>query len=127
MTELASFLSEQRTKYQKQADEAKAKLAEAETELRALDAYEAAKKSKPPRREGERQPRKPREKGKRAELLNLITAQYPDGITRSELLVALNAKGSKQQEQSISNALSALRKAGQLALQDGTYRIPAAP
>ena len=124
MPDLAQFFAEQREKYQKQREDAKAKLDEAEAELRALDAYERAKKGKPAQTAGEHKTRKPRETGKRAEVLNLV-ASYPDGVTAGELKDKLGIKGDKSAEQSLSNALSALKKAGQLALRDGRYAVPA--
>ena len=47
---------------------------------------------------------------------------HPKGITRSEMLIAMNVKGNKSGEQSISNALSALKKAGTITAADGVYK-----
>lgn len=48
-------------------------------------------------------------------------AKAKDGITRADLLEQMGAKGDKSTEQSISNALSALKKAGTINLTDGLY------
>lgn len=123
MPDLADFFAEQRERYQKQREDAKAKLDEAEAELRALDAYEQAKKGKPATTaDGGHKTRKPRETGKRAEVLNLV-ASYPDGVTAGELKDKLAIRGDKSAEQSLSNALAALKKSGQVTLEDGTYRV----
>lgn len=43
------------------------------------------------------------------------------GLSRAAVIEKLSAKGDKSAEQSISNALSALKKAGTLDLKDGRY------
>ena len=43
------------------------------------------------------------------------------GISRAALLDKLNAKGDKSAEQSVSNALAALKKAGSITGADGSY------
>jgi hypothetical protein len=127
-TTIEQFFAEQREKFEKQRDEARAKLEEAEAELRAIDAYEAAKKAKPAQAaatDGERKQRAPRQTGKRNEVLKLVE-QYPQGVTAGELKDKLSIKGDKSGEQSLSNALSALKKAGQLIQEDGKYKAAAA-
>ena len=103
----------------KEADD---QLTALDVELQAIAAYEEAKKPRTLPHDGEKKPRKPREKGKRTELLNLIKTEYPEGISRSGLITKLQVKGDKAGEQSLSNALSSLKKSGQLTLEDGTYR-----
>lgn len=83
MTDIAKFLADQRTKYQQQYDDAKAKLDEAEAELRALDAYEAAKTPRQPK-----QQRAPRQSGKRNEVLSLVSS-FDGGATRAQLIGAI--------------------------------------
>jgi hypothetical protein len=122
------FVAKERERLHKAREAALAKLAEAQAEmgkidveLSAIDAYVKAKQVKPlaiatPRATGTR---KPRETGKRAEVLATITSS--DGMTRAEVLEHFRAT-EKSQQQSISNALAALKKAGQL-IQDGrVYR-----
>lgn len=60
-----------------------------------------------------------RRAGIRDTILNTVS-QNP-GITRSALLELMDAKGDKSAEQSISNALAALKKAGSVTLDDGAY------
>ena len=64
---------------------------------------------------------KKRRTGIRDEVLAQVKA-HPNGITRSEMLVAMNVKGNKSGEQSVSNALAALKKAGTITLADGVYK-----
>ena len=44
-----------------------------------------------------------------------------DGLTRGEIVEALGLRGDKSGEQSISNALSALKKANTIGVGDGRY------
>jgi hypothetical protein len=62
--------------------------------------------------------------GKQAQVLHLI-GQQPRGMTRGELIDALGVKGSKSGAQSVSNALTALKKAGKIASTDGKWRTAA--
>ncbi len=121
MPDLADFFAQQREMFEKQRDDARAQLEEAQAELRALDAYAQAKKGKPaPAPGGEKKSRKPRQTGKRVEVFKLVE-QYPDGVTAGELKDKLSIRGDKSEEQALSNALSALKKAGQLTLNNGKY------
>jgi hypothetical protein len=61
-----------------------------------------------------------RRTGIREQVLQAVTES--DGISRSKLLEQMGAKGEKSAEQSISNALAALKKGGQIGLVDGNYR-----
>lgn len=127
MTEqtLESFFARQREKYEKQRQDARALLAEAETELRALDAYEQAKKGTPsPQGEGGRKTSKSREVGKRAEILSLVR-QYPDGVTVGELKDKLGIRRDKKAENSLTNALSAIKRQGHIRLEEGVYTAAA--
>jgi hypothetical protein len=88
-------------------------------ELAAIDAYERAKNGgtiSGSRRGGNRAAR-----GSRSETLLALIQGTPDGMTRSQILDAVGAKGNKSQEGSISNALTTMKKKGTLALQDGVY------
>jgi hypothetical protein len=62
-----------------------------------------------------------RRTGIRAEVMATLK-KHPNGISRADLLEAMNAKGDKRAEQSISNALSNAKKQGQLTLIDGLYK-----
>jgi len=65
-----------------------------------------------------------RRSGIRDEVLSTIKSS-PSGITRAVLLEALGAKGDKSAEQSISNALSALKKQDAVTSDDGVYKVVA--
>lgn len=103
------------------------------TELAAIEAYEAVKAGKQlveARATPEPAPRKPRAtNGERAprgskqqEIIALLTDKA-DGMTRGKLLEALGAKGNKSAEQSVSNALSSMKKGGKIGNKDGQYVI----
>jgi hypothetical protein len=62
-----------------------------------------------------------RRAGIRDEVLTAVKNAGTDGISRATLLEQFNAKGDKSAEQSISNALSALKKAGTIDAKDGNY------
>jgi hypothetical protein len=70
-----TFIEQERIRLTKAKEDALAKKKAAEDELSAIDtelsaiaAYEAAKKGKPVKAEGERKPRAPRQSGKRTEI-----------------------------------------------------------
>ena len=98
------------------------KLAEIGRELTAIDAYEAAKTGKAAPRSGQARRGQPRARrgSKREALLQLINAN-PAGLARGEILERMGLKGDKSGEMSVSNALTALTKAGQVARRDGKY------
>ncbi len=62
-----------------------------------------------------------RRTGIRDEVLVKVKA-HPDGIARAPLLDEMGVKGDKSGEQSVSNALSALKKAGNITADDGMYK-----
>lgn len=92
-------------------------------EMRAIDAYEAAKSGKAPapRQAAARrgQPRAHRG-SKREQLLELIK-NNPHGLARKDILEHMGLKGNKAGEMSVSNALTALTKANQVARREGKY------
>lgn len=63
-----------------------------------------------------------RRSGIRDEVLAQVKA-HPDGITRADMLVTMNVRGDRSGEQSVSNALSALKKAGTITADDGVYTV----
>ena len=104
-------------------------------EMAAIEAYETAKGSVPaPKR---RQPRKAtapatgsgtkratrRRRGvsRRAQILSALAPLGSAGAGRSDIIQTLNVKGDKSAEQSVSNALAALKKSGEVSHQDGKY------
>ena len=97
-------------------------LAEIDREFTAVAAYEAAKKGKSitiGRATGSRAPR-----GQRQQQIIDILNKHPTGIRRADILATLGVKGDKSGEQSVSNALNNMRKAGKITSADGKY-LPA--
>jgi hypothetical protein len=127
-----SFVSRERTRLTRARDSAlnrknklDQELSEIENELSAIDAYEQAKKKAPRKAAGRgRRPsaktgrRAPRGE-KRRSVLELI--QESNGLTRGEILSALGVKGDKSAEQSVSNALTALKKQNLVVSKDRKY------
>ena len=107
-----------------QQHELEGKLAAINNEMRAIDAYEAAKAGKAPA--PARQPRSTRARpqaprGSRREALMQVIKDNPSGLTRGEILERMGLKGNKSGEMSVSNALTALTKANQVTRRDGRY------
>lgn len=127
-----SFVSRERTRLTRARDSARNRknkldqeLSEIETELSAIEAYEQAKKKAPRKSPGRgRRPaaktgrRAPRGE-KRRSVLDLI--QKSNGLTRGEILSNLGVKGDKSAEQSVSNALTALKKQNLVVSKDRKY------
>ena len=92
-------------------------------ELRAIEAYEAAKTGKavptPRQTRTTRRPPQARRGSRREQLLQVI--KDGNGLTRGEILEKMGLKGDKSGEMSVSNALTALTKANQVARRDGRY------
>lgn len=124
----ATFIEEERARIKGAIKAAKARRQEAEQEIAQLEgqiaaiaAYDAALKGK----KAVTEPRAPRgRRGEKRQAILDLVAQHPDGITRHELIDEMHAHGDKAAEQSISNALSALKKAGQLAQEGKRYIAP---
>jgi len=100
------------------------KLVEINRELAAIDAYEAARTAKAST--PARQPRGPRarpqaRKGSKREALLQLIRNNPSALTRGEIIERMGLKGNKSGEMSVSNALTALTKAGQVSRRDGKY------
>lgn len=100
--------------------EADREIAQLEAQLTAIAAYDAALKGtsvgdKPRAARGRR--------GEKREAICDLLAQHADGLTRRELLTAMEAHGDKAAEQSISNALSALKKTGRVIQEGKAYKV----
>jgi DNA-binding transcriptional ArsR family regulator len=127
-----SFVSRERSRLTRARDSAlnrknklDQELSEIESELAAIQAYEQAKKGAPRKAAG-RGPRPAAKSGRRAPrgekrraVLELI--QTSNGLTRGEILSTLGVKGDKSAEQSVSNALTALKKQNLVASKDRKY------
>lgn len=122
-----TFVADERRRIHDAIKVAKAKRQEAdreitqlEAQLRAINAYDAALKGtsvadKPRAARGRR--------GEKREAICNLLAQHTDGLTRRELLTALEVHGDKAAEQSISNALSALKKTGRIVQEGKAYKV----
>jgi hypothetical protein len=97
------------------------KLAAINNEMRAIDAYEAAKTGKTIPVRGTTTRRSPgtRKGSKRDEVLQLVK-EHP-GLTRREILERMGLKGDKTGEMSVSNVLTALTKGNQVRRDGGKY------
>ena len=105
--------------------ELESKLAAINNELRAIDAYEAAKSGKaaPTRQTRGGAARTTVRRGSRREGLLALLRENGAGLARGEILEKMGLKGNKSGEMSVSNALTALTKGNQVSRQDGKYRI----
>jgi hypothetical protein len=125
MREERERLHKEREEILNQQQELANKLADVNRELAAVDAYEAAKTEKA----AARQTRAPRagggrtrvRSGSKREALLQVISDNPDGLTRGQILEKMGLKGDKSGEMSVSNALTALTKATQVARRDGKY------
>ena len=111
-----------------QQQELENKLAEINRELMAIDAYEAAKAGKvatsPPRARASSGRAAPRgRRGSKREALLEVIRGSAAGLTRGEILERMGLKGDKSGEMSVSNALTALTKGGQVVRAEGRYRV----
>jgi hypothetical protein len=108
-----------------QQHELEGKLAAINNELKAIDAYEAAKTGKAaPARRGAAPTRRAsgtRRGSKRDELMKVI--REGGGLSRGEILEKMGLKGNKSGEMSVSNALTALTKGNQVTRRDGKYVV----
>lgn len=98
-------------------------LQEIERQFAAIRAYEQVRAGKHVTAEEPKPSRRGRRSGRRQEVLGLIKDSEA-GQTRGEIIEKLRIKGDRREEQSVSNALSALKRAGQIT-QDGARYIAA--
>ena len=102
-----------------QQHELEGKLDAINRELRAIEAYEAAKSGKATAPATRRRAPQARRGSKREQLLQVI--KDGNGLTRGEILEKMGLKGDKSGEMSVSNALTALTKGNQVTRRDGKY------
>ena len=135
----ADVIQKERQLLGREREQLQKRLAELDRELAAIDAYKTTKgKAKgpptrkartsgaPARKAKRKQPQAVSRRGGKREALLQILRENPDGLRRGEILIRLGVKGNKSGETSVSNALTALTKANQLARLDGKY-LPAQP
>ena len=105
-----------------QQHELESKLTAINNEMRAIDAYEAAKSGKAApvaRQIRTTRTSRARSGSKREQLLQVI--KNGGGLTRGEILEKMGLKGNKAGEMSVSNALTALTKGNQVSRREGKY------
>lgn len=88
-----------------------------DAEVKAIQAYETARGGKVAVKTKRRRRRKT---SRRAEIVTIVQSSK-NGVGRSGIIDKLGIKGDKSAEQSVSNALSAMKKAGELKHKDGLY------
>ncbi len=94
-------------------------------DLAAVDAYEAAKLGKPVAHGGGTANVTRARRGSRREAILQAVRAAPAGMSRGDIIDAFGLRGDKSGEMSISNALTALMKSGQLVREGGKYYEPA--
>lgn len=116
-------LTEERNRLRSNRQNIDAQLADLDREFAALDAYEAAKTGKRPSPAKINPLPRVRRGSRRQDILDAVR-ESPSGMARGELLEHLGLKGDKSGEMSVSNALTAMAKAGQLVREGGRYFLP---
>ena len=105
-----------------------------DAELAAIDAYESATAAPAPRKRRApkadapapaKRTRRSRRASRRAEIVTAIASFGAAGAGRADIIRTLDVKGDKSAEQSVSNALAALKKSGEVTHQDGKYMAQA--
>jgi Fe2+ or Zn2+ uptake regulation protein len=115
-------LTKEREALTAQQEALQQQIATIDRDLNAIAAYEAARKGTVPKGKSNRPSTS---SGQRGKILELVK-EHPAGLTRGEILDALGAKGHKAKEQTISTALTALKKQQKLQhADDGRYLMPA--
>src|SRR3954447_18148195 len=116
-------LHRQREEIFNQQQELENRLAALSREFEAIDAYEAAKTGKAvrsTRQSGSRRTQTARRGSRRETLLEVIRGN-PEGLKRGEIIERMGLKGDKAGAMSVSNALTALTKSGQVSRHEGKY------
>lgn len=124
MADIAKLMEQERKTIQDKIEALEKQRADIDTQIEetqrgliAIQAYFDAKEGKPKKKVT----RAPRKSGVRDELKNLI-ASNPNGISRADILKNMGAT-EKAQQQSISNALQALKKANAVTSDGGVYKV----
>jgi|ERR1044072_8337102 hypothetical protein len=98
--------------------EHQSQLAEIDREFAAIDAYEKAKTGKST---NTAVTKSVRGGGRREAVYNVIGKR--GGASRGDILEALGVKGDKSGEMAVSNALTAMKKAGQVVKDGGLWYL----
>ena len=116
-------LHRQREEIFNQQQELENQLAALNREFDAIDAYEAAKTGKAVRSAGQSRGARGQRarRGSRREALLEVIRGNSEGLKRGEIIERMGLKGDKAGEMSVSNALTALTKSGQVSRNEGKY------
>ena len=130
--ELDAAITRQRERLTKTRNDVQGKIAKLQGQLAEIDrsfaavlAYEQtlAGKLPVPALSKRQRSAKPAGRGEKQEEVLRVIEQQPSGMTRGEVIAAIGVKGSKSGAQSVSNALTALKKAGKIASTDGKWQV----
>jgi hypothetical protein len=129
----ADFIARERERLQAEREEVftqqhalESKLAAINNEMAAISAYEQAKTGKAVAPAGKARGRgQQMRRGSRREGILRVIGENPAGLSRGDILEKMGLRGNQSGEISVSNALTALTKAGQVHLAEGKYRASA--
>ena len=130
--DLDAAITRQRERLTKTRNDLQGKLAELQAQLAEIDrqfaavlAYEQTLAGKlPVLALSKRRPSAKRAgRGQKQTQVLHVIEQYPNGMTRGEVIDAIGVKGSKSGAQSVSNALTALKKASKIVSTDGKWQL----
>lgn len=116
-------LTREREKLVAQQGELEGRIEALDRELKAIEAYVDTKEGSGPSASKRRSARRRRRSPRRDSILAFLKEN--GALSRGELLEKMGLKGDKAGEQSVSNALSALKKAGAVLAKDRKYRVAA--
>ena len=115
------YAAEEKKRLIQERDVIERKLNALDNAIRAYEDSVAPTPANAPRAAPAKRTRRRRRSSRRNDILRLIGASGRAGVGRAGIIVALNVKGNKSAEQSVSNTLSALKKAGEVRHEDGKY------
>lgn len=107
-------LIKQKQKIADQVKELELELKSIDVEIKAIEAYQAAKGGHKTALRAKRH-----RTSRRQQIVDIIASN--GGIGRAAIITTLGVKGNKSAEQSVSNALSAMKKSGAVKHTNGLY------
>ncbi len=115
------YAAEEKKRLLQERDVVERKLSALDNAIRAYEDSVASAPAAAPRAAPAKKARRRRHSFGRKDIVRIIGASGGDGIGRGGIILALDVKGDKSAEQSVSNTLSALKKAGEVRHGDGKY------
>lgn len=115
------YAAEEKQRLVQERDVIERKLNALDNAIRAYEESVAPAPAAAPKAAPAKKTRRRRRSSRRNEIVRIIGASGGDGIGRAGIILALNVKGDKSAEQSVSNTLSVLKKAGEVRHGDGKY------